>query len=397
MYRRSWLAAAGAAAWSPLRALAATASSSPRARAIYENPTLLIGQSAVQSGPSALLGQEMRLGMKAAFEAANAGGGIGGRMVKLVSLDDGYEPDQCLSNTEKLINGSKVFALASYVGTPTCLKAMPLIVQTGIPFVGCFTGAAALREFAPNVFHTRASYEQETRAIVGQVTLAERPRVALFVQDDAYGRAIEQGTTKALQQVGLKPAAVTLVKRNSLDVAEAVNVLQTVRPHGVVMGSVYGACAKLIEGLGPAGRGAMYSSVSFIGTSGLTKNLGAQAAGIGISQVMPYPWRPSTPLLARFQEAMDTIGAEFSYGALEGFVNGLVVLHGLRECRNDLTWANFIAALEGARKLDLQGYVLRFGAGIHAGSDFVDMTVINSAGRVVADAGNGGDELPRLA
>lgn len=367
-----------------MRSLAASAASSARSRAVYDNPVILVGQSAVQSGPSALLGQEMRLGMLAAFDAANTAGGIGGRPVKLVSLDDGYEPDQCLSNTDQLINRAKVFLLASYVGTQPCLKAMPLIVETGIPFVGVCSGALSLRDFAPNVFHTRASYEQETRAIVNHLTMADQARIALFVQDDAYGRAVEDGATKALYQIGLKPAVVTRVKRNSLDVTEAINALQVVQPHGVVMGSVYGACARLIEGLGPVGRGAQFSSVSFIGTSGLTKSLGPRAARIEISQVVPYPWKDSTPLVARFQKAMDTIGADKSYGALEGFVNAEVILYGLRACRSNLTWANFIAALEGARNLDLQGHLLHFGAGIHAGSSYVDMTMVNSAGRVIA-------------
>lgn len=397
MYRRSWLAAAGTAAWSPLRALAASAASSARGRVLYDDSVIRIGHSGVQSGHSAELGHEIRLGMLASFEAANSAGGIGGRPVKLISLDDGYEPDRCLSNTEQLINRARVFALGSYVGTPTCLKALPLIVETGIPFVGAFTGAAAVRDFAPNVFHTRASYEQETRAIVNQLMLADHARIALFLQDDAYGRAIEDGATKALRAVDRKPAAVTWVKRNSLDVSEAVNVLQVVQPHGVVMGSVYGACGRLIEGLGSVGRSAQFCAVSFMGTSGLTKNLGPRAAGIGISQVMPYPWKDSTPLVARFQKAMDTIGAENSYGALEGFVNGEVILYGLRACRGNLTWANFIGALEGARNLDLQGYLLHFGAGIHAGSSYVDMTVVNSAGRVVASNDDNEHSVRRLA
>lgn len=379
MQRRTLLAA-GALGLTGLMPVRASVLSSARAKQVYGGSTILIGQSAVQSGPSALLGQEMALGMRAAFAAANKSGGVAGRRIELVSMDDTYEPAVCQANTAKLIDQG-VFALGGYVGTPTCLAAFPAIVETGIPFVGAFTGAESLRKFAPNVFHTRASYNQECRALAHQLlAYGEESRVAVFAQDDAYGAAIEKGVTQALGELGKKVVAVAKVKRNSLDVAAAAEIIAASGATGIAMGSVYGACAKLIEALGVRGQASMYCSVSFIGTSGLTKNLGPKARGIGITQVMPYPWLDSSGLTTGFRKAMSAIpDAELSYGALEGYLNAVTIMRGIAACGETLTWQRFVEALE--RRHDFGGFALDFSSASHEGSKYVDLTVIDGTGR----------------
>jgi ABC-type branched-subunit amino acid transport system substrate-binding protein len=363
-----------------LGAARAAALAGARANQTYRDSTILIGQSAVQSGPSAFLGTEMTEGMKAAFAAANKNGGVGGRKVELVTLDDQYEPGPCKDNTDKLIKQG-VFALGGYVGTPTCLAAFPVIVEAGIPFVGAFTGAESLRKFAPNIFHTRASYNQECQTLVKQLlAFGDSTRVAIFAQDDAYGEAVTQGVTQALAARGQKPVAIGKVARNSLDVAEAAKIIQASGATSVAMGSVYGACARLLEALGAPGKAKMYCSVSFIGTSGLTKNLGAKAHGIGITQVTPYPWRESLPLISEFQKAAALTGAEISYGALEGYINAQLILRGIAQCGETLTWQRFVDALE--RRWDLGGFALDFSNASHNGSKYVGLTVIDDQGQV---------------
>ena len=381
MYRRTFLAAGALGLGSPGLVRASMLPGS-RAREIYSNSTILIGQSAVQSGPSALLGMEMTAGMNAAFTAANRSGGISGRKIELVTLDDKYEPGPCKENTLKLIEQG-VFALGGYVGTPTCMAAFPAIVESGIPFVGAFTGAENLRKFAPNIFHTRASYNRECQALVKQLlAYSNDTQVAIFVQDDSYGEAVAQGVTQALAEYGKKPVALAKVARNSLDVTQAAQMIKDSGANAVAMGSVYGACAKLVEALGPKSQTMMYCSVSFIGTSGLTKNLGAQAKGIGITQVVPYPWKNAPTMVAQFRKAMALTNAEISYGALEGYVNGQVILRGIAQCGDMLTWQRFVDALE--KRHDLGGFTLEYSSFSHTGSRYVDVTVIDAAGRVRA-------------
>ena len=182
---------------------------------------IVLGQSAPLTGPAAQLGIQFRQGAKVCFDQINAQGGIGRRMIEISTLDDGYEPERCAENTRKLI-AEDVFALFAYVGTPTSILALPLATQAKIPFIAPFTGAMALRQpFNKYAFHVRASYNDETGLIVRQLTALGLKKIAVFYQNDAYGKAGLDGVQLALSAQGLKPVAQATVERNSVDVVQA--------------------------------------------------------------------------------------------------------------------------------------------------------------------------------
>jgi ABC-type branched-subunit amino acid transport system substrate-binding protein len=154
-----------------------------------QSSRIVLGQSAAFSGPAAQLGIQMSKGAKIYFDHLNASGGVNGHSVELRTLDDGYEPDRCKANTEKLIK-EDVFGLIGYVGTPTCVAALPLVNDARIPFFGPFTGAEVLRDpFSKWVFHLRASYYDETGLIVKQLTSLGLKKIAVFYQNDSCGKA----------------------------------------------------------------------------------------------------------------------------------------------------------------------------------------------------------------
>ena len=186
---------------------------------------IVLGQSAAFTGPAAQLGIQFHAGAKLWFERVNDAGGINGRRIEIKKMDDGYEPERCLANTKQLIDDG-VFALFGYIGTPTSLAALPVIKSSQIPFVAPFTGAMGLREpMARNVFHLRASYNDETALIVKQLTNLGLKKIAVFYQNDAYGKAGLDGVTLALSKLDLKPVAIATVERNTVNVADAVKVL----------------------------------------------------------------------------------------------------------------------------------------------------------------------------
>ncbi|MEO5737880.1 MAG: ABC transporter substrate-binding protein, partial [Variovorax sp.] len=221
------------------------------ARAQGETP-IVLGQSAPFSGPAAQLGIQFYQGAKLFLDGYNA---LPGRDIELRFLDDGYEPDRCAANTRKLIDDD-VFALFGYIGTPTSLAALPLAVKDKVPFIAPFTGAMALREpFHKNVFHLRASYNDETALIVKQLTHLGLKKIAVFYQNDAYGKAGLDGVTLALSQQDLKPLAQATVERNSVEVAGAVKTIIATRPDAVVQIGAYKACAAFIREARKAGYG----------------------------------------------------------------------------------------------------------------------------------------------
>src|SRR6218665_2747582 len=200
---------------------------------------IILGQSAPFSGPAAELGIQFQQGAKLWFEQINAQGGVSGKLLEMRSLDDGYEPERCVANTQKLIS-EDVHALFGYIGPPTSLAALPLLSKAQVPFIAPFTGAMGLREpFNKQVFHLRASYNDETALIVRQLTNLGLKKIAVFYQNDAYGKAGLDGVTLALEALNLKPVATSTVERNSVAVADAVKTLTAAAPDAVVQISAY--------------------------------------------------------------------------------------------------------------------------------------------------------------
>lgn len=267
--------------------------------------TILIGQSAALSGPAEELGKEMKSGAEAYFDIINKAGGVNGRKIKIVSLDDGYEPEKAAANTRKLITEDKVLALFGYVGTPTSNAALPIFTEAKVPFIGAFTGAQSLREpFNRYIFNVRASYFDETEQIVGHLVQQGINRIAVFYQNDAYGKAGLAGVERAMKARKLEIAATATVERNTTDVAAAVSTLAKSKTDAVIMISAYKSCAAFIKAMKAAGGFQQYWNVSFVGSKALSNALGDEGRGVQISQVVPFPWADVSQIVHNYQKRM---------------------------------------------------------------------------------------------
>ncbi|MBI3349858.1 MAG: ABC transporter substrate-binding protein [Burkholderiales bacterium] len=349
-----------------------------------ERRAIVLGQSVPLTGPAAQLGLQMQMGAKAYFDAINAAGGIAGMPVVLKTLDDGYDPARCKANTEKFIQ-EDVFALFGYVGTPTSLAALPLVNAAKIPFIAPFTGAEALRDpFNKLVFHVRASYYDETELIVKQLTQLDIKNIAVFHQNDAYGQAGLKGVQRALERRGLQPAAVATVERNSVDVAAALKTLLPAKPEAIVQISAYKSCAAFIREARKAGYFGQFYNVSFVGTQALADELGKDAAGVVISQVMPSPFGTAAGLVNDYQQALHRLDpkAEPNYTSIEGYVGARVIVDGLRRLGGRLSREALIGALETLSGYESRGYQLHFGPTRHVGSSFVELSMLTADGKV---------------
>lgn len=351
------------------------------ARAQGETP-IVLGQSAPFSGPAAQLGIQFYQGAKLFLDQANAQSGH--RDVEIRFLDDGYEPDRCAANTRKLIDDD-VFALFGYIGTPTSLAALPLAVNAKVPFVAPFTGAMALREpFRKNVFHLRASYNDETALIVKQLTYLGLKKIAVFYQNDAYGQAGLDGVTLALAQQGLKPAALATVERNSVDVASAVRTIVAERPDAVIQVSAYKSCAAFIRAARKAGYGGTFFNVSFVGTQALSDELGKDGAGIVVTQVVPSPYNAANGITREFNETLRKAGgdAKPNFSSLEGYMAAKVLVEGLRRAPGKATREGLIAGLESIDRQQFGGFEVSFSARNHVASKFVELSMLTGDGRI---------------
>ena len=369
-----------------LAALPALASLSPPSRAQKDRP-LLLGQSAATSGAAAQLGLQVHAGARLHFDAVNAQGGINGRPIELKLLDDGYEPARCQANTEKFIR-DEVFALFGYVGTPTALAALPLVAQAQIPFFAPVTGAQALREPpSRHVFHVRASYTDETALIVRQLTRLGLKKIAVFRQNDSYGQAGFDGVQRALAPLGLEPVAVGLVERNSTDVAAAVKAIVSKAPDAVVQVGAYTGCAAFIRAARQAGYAGSFYNLSFVGTQALADELGKDARGVSVCQVMPYPFSTTTGIARDYLDALAAANAAGgkhrpNYSSMEGYVAARVLTEGLKRAGKNPSRDALVQALDGLPRLDLGGFALNFSNKDHVGSQFAELTLLTEDGKV---------------
>ncbi len=345
--------------------------------------SVLFGQSAAFSGPAQELGREMRLGIQAAFHEQNQAGGVHGRQLELTTLDDFYEPDSAYLNTRTLINREGVFALIGEVGTPTSRSASRLANALGVPFVAPFTGAELLRDASlGSVMNLRASYHQEIDEMVERLTAdAGITRVAVLFQNDSYGQTGLDGVRLALERRGLSPVASWFYQRNTSAVKTAAVDIVESNPEAVIMIGAYSPVAEAIrlirQDIDP-----VFMTVSFVGSNALARELGTEAAGVYVTQVVPLPGDTRVPVVDAYQEALRAFDGDAIPGfvSLEGYLAGRLAISGLDLCGPDLSRQCFLDAIRGAGSIDIDGMVLEYGASDNQGSDAVFLTVIGSDG-----------------
>lgn len=351
--------------------------------------SIVFGQSAALSGNARELGENMNLGVRAAFEEANREGGIHGRMLRLRLRDDGYEAEVAVTNTRELI-AHGVFGLIGAVGTPTSRVAEPIASAAQVPYIGAFTGAALLRgEDQRYVVNLRASYNQETEEMVERLTvdLGFR-RIAILYQDDSYGQAGRSGVVQALDRRNMGLVAEGTYVRNTTAIKRALLDIRSESPQAVIIIGAYRAAAQFILWARKIGLRAVFVNISFVGSNALLTELGRDGDGVVVTQVVPFPRDTRLPVVARYQRAIRQIdsSAQVGFVSLEGYLAGRLVVEALRASTEAggaaPTRDSFLRALEEAGPMDLDGFEVEYGPQDNQGSDAVFLTVIRE-GRFV--------------
>jgi ABC-type branched-subunit amino acid transport system substrate-binding protein len=381
-------------------ALAATSPLQSRLAAVSRGVTeaeIRFGMSAPFSGPAKELGRQMKLGIESAFNVINDAGGVHGRQIKLVAMDDGYEPTRTTETMKQLYEKDQVFGIIGNVGTPTAAIALPFALKQRMMFFGAFTGANLLRRDPPDryVFNFRASYAEETDAVVRYLVNVRRLRpeqIVVFAQQDAYGDAGFEGVAKAVRALrsGRDSEVLRLnYKRNTIDVDEAVAQLRKLRtpPRAVVMVATYRAAAKFIEKTRDINLQLIYTNVSFVGSTALAEELmllgPKYANGVIVTQVVPAVDSYSNVVL-EYKTALSTYfpGEAPDYVSLEGYITANLMIEGLKRTGPMLDTERLVEGLESLRDLDLGlGTLVNFGRTEHQGIHKVWGTQLDAQGR----------------
>jgi len=378
--------------WSAILALAALTITNSQSRGqtapgVTANQ-ILIGSCSALQGPSQALGTEQIKGAEAYFDLINDEGGIAGRKLKLLAYDDSYDP----AKTEtcfKRLESQNVFALGFFVGTPTALKYLPMAEEAKIPVVGLFTGAQTL--YAPLrhwVINVRASYAIETREqIEGLWKSLGYRKIAVIYPDDAFGAAVLDGVKSALKNKDSEPLAAGSYPRQTADAEQAIRNVRAANPEAVVLVGPANTVAPILKKAHAQGWRPLFLTVSFVGTDDLISLAGADADGMVVTQVVPPYYLTELKTVAMYRKTLAKYfpGAQPGFVSLEGFVDAMLTVEGLKRAGKDLTREGLIRSIESIHQMDLglgPQLKLDYSSRDHAGLHAVIPTVIRG-GRAV--------------
>lgn len=345
--------------------------------------TIRVGQSGPLTGSNKEFGTDIRDGVLAYFNKVNASGGVNGRKLELITLDDANDAKRSGENGRILIEQRGVLALFGYASATLSMPALPFVDKNKVPFVGPFTGAEPMRAFRPNVFNIRASYADELEKIVDFYTSTGMKKFSIIHYDDAIGKENLGAVQAALEKRGLKAASIGTLKRNQTDLGSAVADVVKATPDVVIATTLYATTASFVKQAKKAGSGAQFASTSFVGASALADALGAEGLGVVVAQVVPPYSRASIPVVKEYQAAIEKqLGKkDYSFTSLEAYIGAKVLVEGIRRAGAKPTRESLLKSLNGIRNFDVGGFIVDFSPSNHNGSRFVELTAISKAGR----------------
>jgi len=348
--------------------------------------TIRLGSCSALEGPAAFLGTQMELGALAYFHMVNDQGGIYGRKIDLKFHDDSYDPDEATACFNRL-KKEEVFAMGLFVGTAPATKYVPMAEREKIPVVGLFTGAQMLYEpVKRHVVNIRASYFDEVRTQVDSLWQARGVRkIGVIYQDDAFGKTVLEGIQHALAAHGTTPVALGTFPRNTLDVSAGLRKVQEARPDAVILVGPYAPVAAILKDSHATGWTPLFLTVSFVGTEGLIRAAGNDAEGVIITQVLPPYDRTDLPTIKLYRAAIDKYGGSPSFVSLEGFVDAMVMVEGLKRAGKDPRRESLIAGIESIHNLDIglgPEFLLNFSPKDHKGFHSVYATIVRNGAAV---------------
>ncbi len=370
------------AAWMALGQLAAPQVFAQTKKAAGE---IVIGQTAALTGILAAANLDVNRGIRAHLAEVNAKGGVGGRKIKFVSLDDGYDPEKAKANFKELVEVQGAFALLSVGGTPVNLALSPLIAEAKIPHIGPISGADALRTPTnPFNYHTRATYGGEMARLAEQLATIGQKKVVVIHSDNAFGKGAAAGFGQLGKAKGLEIVPV-MIGDAPADLEKGVQAMMTAEPNAVV--SFYASTGnnglESVKQFRAKNKTTPLYTLSLLANPNTLAQLGSVASNMTVSQVVPFPYRSGTLVLVRnYQTAMKAIKEDnFSHNSLEGYINAKVLVHGLKAAGSPPTRERFMAALE--TNLELDGYNVNFKGGNRNGSGYTDLVIANASGGFV--------------
>jgi ABC-type branched-subunit amino acid transport system substrate-binding protein len=346
---------------------------------------VLIGQTAGFTGTQAGAVTENTAGAKMYIDWVNKNGGVNGRQIELVSLDDVFDPKKAAVNAKALIEDKKVFALFLTRGTPHAEAILPMLKAHRVPLVAPSTGAQLLHDpVNPLIFNVRSKYQLEAEKGIVQLSTMGIQRIGVIHVEDSFGKDALAGAVRGFSEAGVKPLGIWSYDRTNPKFEPSVAALLATNPQAAVLLGSGNHVAEIVKQIRAKQSGMQLLTLSNNASSSFVKSLGTNAHGVIVTQVFPNPRMATTPIAVEMQKlAKATPGAVVSHQAMEGYAAAKVLVEGLRRAGRKLTRESFLAALEGMRGFDVGGLKVDYAANDHTGLEYVELSMIGRKGDFV--------------
>lgn len=348
-----------------------------------QSDDIRIGQSIMLSGPLAPAAANVLKGQELALQEVNRRGGIAGRKVRLISLDDAFDGKRCEDNVLRLIDDEKVIALSGLASSQGIAGALPLLQEKKVPLVGVYTGSPSLRaKHHPFFFTTMASHRDEVVQIARNLRVLQYSRVALVYSNGAFSQLMAPIAEAAAQEAGLSVVVKVALDVNGSDSEQAARKVAELGPQAIIFLSFGPSVPNFVK----AARNSIGVPIYCLAIANSKQTmaaLGDDARGLAFTQTVPYPWREITTLQRSFHALMNAAKIPVDYDHWVGYLNLRVLLEAMHRSAKNLTPTGIVTALEGMRNIDLGGYVVDFSPSNHHGSKFVEITVMGPGGRFI--------------
>jgi ABC-type branched-subunit amino acid transport system substrate-binding protein len=365
------------------RLAALAALGTPGMRAHAENAPIRIGQSLPITGPLAPVVQPIAEGQRALLQDVNARGGVNGARIELVTLDDGADPQRTVDNVHRLVEAERVAGLFGFASVPGLMRALPVVTEYRVPLLGVYNGADIVRRgHQPYLFTTTASIGDEVTTMVRTLAAMRVLRLGVAFQDNEFGRFMMPLVEAIAKEHGAEIAVSQPVAPDGTNAEAAVRAVAAKEPQAVLLLAAGNAALGFLRAAHEVVRVPVYA-LSLVGTTALLEALGPAAHGLAVTQVVPYPWRETSPLTRQFAAAMARAKLTPTYDRMWGYLNASILVEVLRRAGPNPTPASIVAAIEHMGSVDVGGYRLAFDAENHHGSRFVEITMIGPSGKYV--------------
>ena len=347
------------------------------------SPTeVLLGNTAILTGP---LGVQIRVilsGATLAFAAANEQGGVSGRQIKLISLDDELNPQKAIANYKQLLNEYRVFAFFGCGGSATTAAAANLLQQSGAPSVGGYGVSDSVREMVRSAYFVRAKTGREAQALAEHLVTIGVTKIAIAFLDNPGGVEAAKRLEAAMAVRQLSPSTKVIVNGDGSTAALAGRALAENQPQVVLMYLAGTVAGEVMKATFEAGGKPSFYGMSVVPGELTAKVVDLKSRSLAISQVMPYPWNEADPTTREYRRLAQRAGIPVGYATFEGYINALVLIAGLKRCGRDLTRASLQAAMRSL-KFRLAGMEIDFTTGSGTGADFVEMVRVTGDGHFI--------------